>query len=184
MSSREIQRQRRVRQLEETQKLLDQFADADEKRSALVSSNDSVRSGKGSVYSSYGGSIEAQVASSQELLGRSHRRDKYAAADPVGDYADARQLENKSSQMRVQAESRAVRETSHRLPGQFGRGRGRGRSGSSGATSSRQVGSFCRAASHFPVTTIPWRILLNRAKAATTISPLPTKAHRKRSASI
>ncbi len=152
MSSREIQRQRRSRQLEETQRLLDQFADAEVDEQRRVSSNDSVRSGKGSVYSSYGGSIEAQVASSQELLGRSHRRDKYPAVDPIGNYTEARQLENKSSQMRVQAESRTVRETSHRQPGQFGRGRGRGRSGSSSATatSSRQVGSSLQSSKPFP----------------------------------
>ncbi|KAK1733541.1 C2HC-type zinc finger protein [Skeletonema marinoi] len=145
MSSREIQRQRRSRQLEETKRLLDQFADAevevDEQR--RVSSNDSVRSGKNSLYGNYG-SIEAQVASSQELLSRSHRRDKYSADPPA---------ESGSSQMRIQAESRTVRETSHRQPGQFGRGRGRGRIGSGGgatATSSRQVGSSLQSSKPFP----------------------------------
>ena len=68
MSSREIQRQRRSRQLEETQRLLDQFADAGMDEQRQVSSNGSFRSGKISAYGSCG-SIEAQVASSQELLG-------------------------------------------------------------------------------------------------------------------
>lgn len=139
MSSREIQRQRRSRQLEETHRLLDQFADAEMDDNRRVSSNHSVRSGNVSLYRH--GSIEAQVASSQELLGRNHGRDMYSA-DPY-DYAafEARQLDKKSSQMIV-AESRSVRETSfHRQPGQFGRGRGRGRSGSGGAMWSRQVAS-------------------------------------------
>jgi len=143
MSSREIQRQRRSRQLEETKRLLDQFADAEVDEQRRVSSNDSVRSGKISLYGNYG-SIEAQVASSQELLSRSHRRDKYSADPPV---------ESRSSQMRIQAESRTVRETSHRQPGQFGRGRGRGRIGSGGGattTSSRQVGSSLQSSKPFP----------------------------------
>ena len=95
---------------------------------------------------------EAQVASSQELLGRSrsHRRDKYPA-DPIGAYAasETRQLDNASSRI---SESRTVRETSHRQPGQFGRGRGRGRSGSNSAsaTSSRQVVSSLRSSNPFP----------------------------------
>jgi hypothetical protein len=140
MSSREIQRQRRSRQLEETQRLLDQFADAEVDDNRRVSSNHSVRSGNVSLYRH--GSIEAQVASSQELLGRNHGRDMYSA-DP-NDYAafEARQLDKKSSSQMIVAESRSVRETSlHRQPGQLGRGRGRGRSGSGGAMSSRQVAS-------------------------------------------
>eukprot|EP00986_Skeletonema_menzelii_P003483 scaffold1057_cov194-Skeletonema_menzelii.AAC.2 len=152
MTSREIQRQRRSRQLEETQRLLDQFADAgvvDEQKQ--VSSNDSVRSGNVSMYGNYG-SIEAQVASSQELLGRTHRRDKYPAADPIGDYAvsETRQLVDYASS-RI-AERQTVQETSHRQPGQFGRGRGRGRSGSNSATatSSRQVGSSLQSSNPFP----------------------------------
>ena len=55
MSSREIQRQRRNRQLEETQRLLDQFADAGvavNEQGRVSSSNDSVRSGR--VSSAYG----------------------------------------------------------------------------------------------------------------------------------
>ena len=145
MSSREIQRQRRSRQLEETKRLLDQFAGAEVDDQRRVSSNDSVRSGKVSLYGNYG-SIEAQVASSQELLGRSHRRDKYSADPPA---------ESGSSKMMIEAESRSrtVRETSHRQPGQFGRGRGRGRIGSGGgatATSSRQVGSSLQSSKPFP----------------------------------
>jgi len=148
MSSRETQRQRRSRQLEETQRLLDQFADAKMDDNKRVSSNHSVRSGSVSLYRH--GSIEAQVASSQELLGRSHGRDKYSS--DIMDYAafEARQHDKKSSQMIV-AESQSVRETSHRQPGQLGRGRGRGRSGGGGTTSShRQVESSLQSSTPFP----------------------------------
>ena len=152
MSSREIQRQRRNRQLVETQRLLDQFADAgvvDDEQRRVSSSNDSVRSGRVSAYGSYG-SIEAQVASSQQLLGRSHGRDKkYPADPPIGDYAvsDARQFDYASSRI---SESRAVRKTSHRQPGQFGRGRGRGRSATTTSSSSRQVEASLQSSNPFP----------------------------------
>ena len=149
MSSREIQRQRRRRQLEETQRLLDRFADTEVDEERRVSSNHSLRSGNVSSYR-HGSSIDSQVASSQELLGSSHRREKYST--DLVDYAasEARQLVDKKSSQMILAESRSVRETSHRQPGQFGRGRGRGRSGSGGATSTTQVGSSLQSSKPFP----------------------------------
>ena len=149
MSSREIQRQRRSRQLEETQRLLDRFADTEVDEERRVSSNHSLRSGNVSSYR-HGSSIDSQVASSQELLGSSHRREKYST--DLVDYAasEARQLVDKKSSQMILAESRSVRETSHRQPGQFGRGRGRGRSGSGGATSTTQVGSSLQSSKPFP----------------------------------
>ena len=124
---REIQRQRRVRQLEETQRLLDQFADPP------VSSDDSVRSAKVTV------GIDAHVAS--PMLGRGDRCETKQKSTDLGD-----------SVLLIPAESRSVQEMSRLHHSErIGRGRGRGGNiGGSGTSSHQEVGSLLQRSKLFP----------------------------------
>ena len=144
MSSREIQRQRRSRQLEETQRLLDQFSDTklvEDPTTRVSSSNHSARFEKVPSYGDARGSTDASsFSSSQELLCRSSHsqsREKYSAGSSMEYYKNSTSSQANARQIESSSLSRTVRE-SDRQPNQFGRGRGRGRSSTSGARSSSQ----------------------------------------------